>query len=154
MEAIREALRTTLTLFDFQNQSLEQVVDKALAMDRMHNNNTMNLSMLHRNLPTLEEFRFRQVVKCTTCLNIGHSTVECSLRTHCTICHSKVYLVKQCEYNQLNKTPAPVREIHPENNYQENRNQLHDDDQSRYDDRYQSERRVDYQREDYHKDDN
>ena len=37
-------------------------MDKALAMDRTHNNNSMNMSTLHKNLPTLEELRFRQVV--------------------------------------------------------------------------------------------
>ena len=76
LEAICEPFQTTLVLLDLRNQSLEQVVDKALAMDRMHNNNTMNLSMLHRNLPTLEELRFRQVVQCMTCLKTSNVIVR------------------------------------------------------------------------------
>ena len=99
------------------------MIDKALVMDRMHKNmNSMNMSALHNDLPTMEELRFRQAVQCTTCLNIGHSTMECSLRTHCTICHSKAHSVEQCEYNLLNKTAPPVRQIHKENYYEENRN--------------------------------
>ena len=43
LEALREPLRTTLGLFDFRNQSLEQVIDKALAMDRTQSN-SINMS--------------------------------------------------------------------------------------------------------------
>ena len=116
LEAICEPLRTTLAVFDFRNQSLEQVVDKAMAMDQTHNNTSMNMSALHQNLPTLEELIFRQIVQCTSCLNTGHS---------------KAHSVEQCEYNLLNKTTAPVWQIHPEMNYQENRNQSQDNDRSR-----------------------
>ena len=59
LEAIREPLRTTLAVFDFKNQSIDQVIDKALAMDRTHTGkNSMNMSALHTNLPTMEEFCF------------------------------------------------------------------------------------------------
>ena len=34
LDIIREPLRTTLAEFNFRNQSLEQLVDKALAVDR------------------------------------------------------------------------------------------------------------------------
>ena len=80
------------------------------------------MSALNRTLPTMEELQFRQAVQCTTCLNTGHSAIECSLRTHCTICHSKLHSVEQCEYNLLNKTTAPVRRIFPENKHQNNQN--------------------------------
>ena len=51
LEAIREPLRTTLVVFDFRNQSINQLIDKALAMDQTHKNkNTMNMSALHNNL--------------------------------------------------------------------------------------------------------
>ena len=33
LKAIREPLRTTLAVFDFRTQSIDQVIDKALAMD-------------------------------------------------------------------------------------------------------------------------
>ena len=90
LAALREPLRTTLALFDFKNQSLEKEIDKALAMDRTQSNNTMTMAALHRSLPAVEEeLRFRRAVQCTTCLNTEHSTMECSLRTHCMICHSQ-----------------------------------------------------------------
>ena len=63
LEAIREPLRTSLAVFDFKNQSIDQVIDKALAMDRTHTRkNSINMSVLHTNLPTMEELRFRQAV--------------------------------------------------------------------------------------------
>ena len=108
LEAIREPLQTTLVVFDFRDQSIDQVIDKELAMDRTKNKNSMNMSALHTNLPTMEELRFWQAVQCTTCLNTGHSTMECSLCTHCTMCHSKAHSVEQCEYNLLNKGTPPV----------------------------------------------
>ena len=122
LEAIREPLRTTLKVFDFRNQNIEQVIDKAIAMGRQPINvRSMDMSALNRTLPTMEELQFRQAVQCTTCLNTGHSTIECSLRTHCTICHSKLHSVEQCEYNLLNKTTTPVLQIFLENGYQNNR---------------------------------
>ena len=63
LEAIREPLRTTLAVFDIKNQSIDQVIDEALAMDQTHTGkNSMNMSTLHNNLPTMEELRFRQAV--------------------------------------------------------------------------------------------
>ena len=63
LEAIREPLRTTLAVFNFKNQSIDQVIDKVLAMDQTHTGkNSMNMSTLHNNLPTMEELRFRQAV--------------------------------------------------------------------------------------------
>ena len=121
MEAIRERLRTTFAMFHFRNQSINQVIDKAISMDRNpKNKKSMDMLELHHTLPTLEELQFRQAVQCTTCLNIGHSTIECSLRTQCTICHSKAHSVEQCEYNFLNKATMLVRQIYPENRYQDN----------------------------------
>ena len=80
LEAIREPLRTTLTVFDFWNQSIEQVIDKAIAMGQNpKNGRSMHMSALHHTLPTLEELQFRQAVQCTFCLNTRHSIIECSL---------------------------------------------------------------------------
>ena len=136
LEAIQEPLRTTLAVFDFSDQTIDKVIDKALAMDRTHKSKaTINMTNLTNNLPSLEELRFRQAVQCTTCLNTGHSTVECSLRTHCTICHSKAHSVDQCEYNLLNKTTTAVRQIQ---SYQDNSRSRHEE---RYDNRYQTDRR-------------
>ena len=141
LEAIQEPLRTTLAVFDFTDQTIDKVIDKALAMDRTHKSKaTINMTTLTNNLPSLEELRFRQVVQCTTCLNTGQSRVECSLCTHCTICHSKAHSMEKCEYILLNKLTATVRQIQ---SYQDN-SRSHDED--RYGNRYQTERRNDNQR--------
>ena len=58
VEVIREPHQTMLAMFDFRNQSREQVISKVHAIDHTHNHN-MNMSSLHQNLPTLEELRFR-----------------------------------------------------------------------------------------------
>ena len=62
LEAIWEPLRTTLAVFDFWNQLIEQVIDKAIAMGRNRKNvRSMDMSALHHTLPTMEELQFRQV---------------------------------------------------------------------------------------------
>ena len=157
LEAIREPLRTTLAVFDFRNQSIEQVIDKAIAMGRNPKNvRSMDMSALHHTLPTMEELQFRQAIQCTACLNTGHSTIECSLRTHCTICHSKAHSVEQCEYNLLNKATAPVRQIFPENGYQDNRNRFNNryQEDDRYDNQNYSERRPNNDWNEYRRNDN
>ena len=114
LSALRERLRTTLAVFDFKERSLEQVIDKALLMDKMQTCNNMSMMSLQKSLPTTKELRFQQAIQCTTCLNPGHSTVECTLRTHCPICHSKAHTIDQCEYNLLNKATTSVRRIEPQ----------------------------------------
>ena len=84
---LRETLWTNLAVFDFKEQLLEQVIDKALFMDKTQTCNNMSMMSLQKSLPTAEELRFRQAIQCTTCLNLGHSIVKCTLRTHCPICH-------------------------------------------------------------------
>ena len=138
LEAIQEPLRTTLAVFNFSDQTIDKVIDKALVMDRRHKSKaTINMNNLTNNFPSLEELRFRQAVQCTTRLNTGHSTVECGLCTHCTICHSKAHSVDQCEYNLLNKSTATVHQIQ---SYQDNSQSRNED---RYDNRYQTMRRND-----------
>ena len=55
-----------------------------------------------------------QVIQCTTCLNPGHSALECTLRMHCPICHSRAHTLELCEYNLLNRNAATVRQIEPQ----------------------------------------
>ena len=63
LEAIQEPLRITLAMFDFTDQTIDKVIDKALAMDRTHKRKpTINMTTLTNNLPSLEELRFRQAV--------------------------------------------------------------------------------------------
>ena len=64
LEAIQEPLRTTLAVFDFSDQTIDKVIDKALVMDRTHKSNaTINMTTLTNNLPSLQELRFRQAVQ-------------------------------------------------------------------------------------------
>ena len=58
LSALREPLRTTLAVFDFKEQSLEQVVDKMLLMDKTQTCNNMSMMSLRKSLPTTEELRF------------------------------------------------------------------------------------------------
>ena len=80
-------------MLDFKEQSLEQVIDKSLLMDKTQTGHNMSMMALLKSLPMTEEFRFRQAMQCTTCLNPGHSTVECTLRTHYPICDSKAHTI-------------------------------------------------------------
>ena len=98
-------------MFDLKDQSLKQVIDKTLPMDKTQTGNNMFMMALQKSLPTIEELRFQQAIQCMPCLNRGHSTVECTLRTHCPICHSKAHTMDQCEYNFLNKAASSVRRI-------------------------------------------
>ena len=114
LSALREPLRMTLVVFDFKDQSLEQMIDKALVLDKTQTSNNMSITSLQKSLPTSEELRFRQAIQGRTCLDLRHSTIECTLRTHCPICHSRDHTIKQCEYNLLNKATTPVRQIEPQ----------------------------------------
>ena len=58
--ALREPLRTTLAVFDFKEQSLEQVIDKALLMDKTQTCNNMSMMSLQKFVPMAKELRFRQ----------------------------------------------------------------------------------------------
>ena len=58
LSAVREQLRTILAMFDFKEQSLEQVIDKALLMDKTQSCNIMSMVSLQKSFPTVEELRF------------------------------------------------------------------------------------------------
>mgnify|MGYP000597861148 CR=1 FL=1 len=85
LAALRESLRTMCVVLDFRTNTIDQVVDQVLEMDK--NSSLMSMGALQRALPKDEDLRFRHVVQCTTCLNPDHSTIECTMRTHCMICH-------------------------------------------------------------------
>ena len=55
LSALREPLRTTLAVFDFKEQSLEQVIDKALLMDKTQTCNNLSMASLQKSLPMAEE---------------------------------------------------------------------------------------------------
>ena len=111
LTGLREPLRTTLQLMDLTGQPIEEVIKRVL---RLNSAQSMSMSTLQEALPTAEESRFRQAIQCTTCLNPGHSALECTLRTHCPICHSRAHTLELCEYNLLNRNAASVRQMEPQ----------------------------------------
>ena len=84
-------------------------------MDSAQHCNSFSMSTLRNALPTTEESQFRQAIQCTTCLNPRLSEVECTLRSHCPICHYRAHTVNQSEYNMLNRAAAPARHVKPQN---------------------------------------
>ena len=58
----KESLRTTLVVPHFKANTLEQVIDRVIDMDRTQNSNTMLMEALRRALPKEEKLKFRQAV--------------------------------------------------------------------------------------------
>ena len=117
------------------------------------------MTSLQDALPTTEKTRFKQAVQCTTCLNPGHSALECTLRMHCLICHSRAHTLELCEYNLLNKNTVTIRQIElqatqPQTN---TRPAPRDSDRPRPRDRYWDDNRDSednyYRDDDYRRDD-
>ena len=111
LTGLREPLRTTLQIMDLSGQPIEEVIRRVLRLDSAQ---SMSMASLQEALPTTEETRFKQAIQCTTCLNPGHSALECTLRMHCPICHSRAHTLELCEYNLLNRNAATVRQIEPQ----------------------------------------
>ena len=82
-------------------------------MDRTQNSNNTTMQALKRALPKDEELRFRHAVQCTTCLNPDHSTLEYTMRTNSSLCHSRAHIIDQGEYNMLNRLAALIQQIEP-----------------------------------------
>ena len=104
LTAIRELVRITLAVVDLTGKPIEDVISRVLQHDSAQ---SMSMTTLQRALPT-EETHFRQAVQCTTCFNPRHSTLECTLRSHCLICHSRAHTMELCEYNILNRNTTHV----------------------------------------------
>ena len=111
LAALREPLRTVCTVIDFRTSTIDQVIDRVREMEKT--SSWLTLGALQRALPTDEDLRFRQAIQCTTCLNSGHSALECTMRTQCLLCQSKSHTMDRCEYNLLNRQAPPVRQIEP-----------------------------------------
>ena len=88
-----EPLRRTLVFLDFTTNNIDQVIDRVLDMDQAQNCNTMMMGTLQRALSKEEELRFWQVVQFTTCLNPDHSTLECTIRMHNALYHSRAHTI-------------------------------------------------------------
>ena len=108
LTGLREPLRTTLQVIDLSGQPIKEVIRRVLRLDNTRN---MSMASLQEALPTTEETRFKQV---TTCLNPGHSALECTLRMHCPIWHSRAHTPELWEYNLLNRNAATVQQIEPQ----------------------------------------
>ena len=76
-------------------------------------------SPLQRALPTDEDLRFRQAIQCMTCLNAGHSVLECTMSSQCLLCHSRSHTMERFEYNLLNRQAPPIRKIEPRRDQEE-----------------------------------
>ena len=107
--ALPERLCTVCAVIDFRTSMIDQVIDRVIDMEKTSSSLTMGA--LQRALPTEEDLRFRQAIQCTTCLNPGHSTIECTMRSQCMLCHSRSHTMDRYEYNLLNRQAAPIRQI-------------------------------------------
>ena len=105
LTAIRELVRITLAVVDLTGKPIEDVISRVLQLDSAQ---SMFMTALQRTLPTEEETHCHQAVQCTTCLNPEHSTLECTLRSHCPISHSQAHTLEPCEYSILNRNTMPV----------------------------------------------
>ena len=151
LTGLREPLRTMLQLMDLSGQPTEEVIRRVLHLDSAQ---SMSMTSLQEALPTTEETRFRQAIQCTTCLNPGHSALECTLQMHCPIFHSRAHTLELCEYNLLNRNAATVRQIEPQATQTANttpRQAPRESERPRPRDRYRDDNR-DWEEEDYHED--
>ena len=117
LAALREPLRTVCTVIDFRTSTVDQVIDRVREMEK--SSSWLALGALQRALPTDEDLRFRQAIQCTTCLNAGHSALECTMSSQCLLCHSRSHTMERCEYNLLNRQAPPVRQIEPRSDQEE-----------------------------------
>ena len=62
LSSLREPLRTTLTLTNFANQTIEQVIAHVLAIDQTQQNMAFSMSSLQSSLPQ-EDNRFHQALQ-------------------------------------------------------------------------------------------
>ena len=113
LAALRRSIRTALNSNSVKGETTDSVIERALQLELEEEEEAFSMSTLRQALPQDEERQFRQAIQCTVCLNTGHSAVDCNMRSHCPICHSKAHTVEQCEYNMLNRHTAAVRKVEP-----------------------------------------
>ena len=119
LAALRRPLRTSLGMQNFKGYTTNIVIERALQMELEDEDDVMSITSLRQVLPRDEEYRLRQAIQCTICLNLGHSVVDCNMWVHYPICHSRAHTMDQCGYNILNRLVAPIRRIEPQRtNYQ------------------------------------
>ena len=141
---LREPHQKMLAVLDFTKSTIDQVIEKVLDMDRLWNSNNMSMEALQKALLTKEELRFRQVVQCTTCLNPEHSTLECRMPTHCSLCHSRAHTMDRYEYRLLNRPVALIIRFEPKEGRSSDDNRFQQDEQFWRDEEYRPEERFRY----------
>ena len=129
LATLQERLRKMCAIIDFRTSTIDQVIDRVMEMDK--NSSWLTMGALQQALPTKEDLWFCQKVQCTTCLNLGHSTIECTMRSQCMLCHSRSHTMDRYEYNRLNRQAAPVRHIEPRNDQEDKEEQFRRDDRNR-----------------------
>ena len=148
LAALREPLRTVCAVIDFRTSTIDQVIERVREMEKT--SSWLTMGALQRTLPTEEDLRFRQAIQCTTCLNVGHSAIECTMRTQCMLCHSRAHTMDRCEYNLLNRQAAPVRQIDTRSDREEEEERWHRDERYRpVQDVWYNDRRDTYDRDRY-----
>ena len=115
----------------------DTVIERALQLGLEEEDDGISMALL-KHAPKDEDYRFRQAIQCTICLNSGHFGVDCNMRIHCPICHSQAHTLDQCEYNMLNRlTPTVHRmEPHHRNNNPESDKEDQEEEQYWSNDRY------------------
>ena len=56
------------------------VIERALQLELEDEDEGLSMTSLRQALPQDEEYRFRQAIQCTICLNSGHSAVDCNMQ--------------------------------------------------------------------------
>ena len=107
-------------------------------MDWAHNNN-ITMGVLQQALPKKEDLQFHKAIQCTICQNPNHSNQECTMWTHCALCHSRAHMIARCEYNLLNHQAVLVCHIEPSEDGQPEGEQIWREDRYRPKGRFQYE---------------
>ena len=101
-------------------QTVDTVIECALHLELEEEDEGLSMASLHQGVPRDEEYHFLQAIQCTIYLNSGHLAVDCNMRIHCPICHSRVHTVDQGEDNMLNRPTSLVDRMEPQRHYRHN----------------------------------
>ena len=113
LSALREPLRTTLLVFDFKEQSLEQWLIKHYSWTKRKQGITCPWC-LYKNLTDTGGIKIPKSYAMYYIFKSGVFHCRMYLENMLSNCHSKAHTIDQCEYNLLNKAAASVRRIEPQ----------------------------------------
>ena len=106
LTTLREPLRMVCTVIDFCTSTVDQVIDQVREKEK--SSSSLTMGTLQRALPIDEDLHLRQAIQCMSCLNVGHSALECTMHPQCMFYHSRMHTMDRCEYNLLNRQAPPV----------------------------------------------